>query len=519
MDLSEQGRRLAMSSQGNGSPRLSVVMIVRDVEDCLANSLDSVSGIADELVVLDTGSHDGTVCIAQQKATRVAIAPWTDSFAAARNAALPYATGDWILWLDAGETLSLETATTLRQFLDSQAEKNTAYYLLVKTPQQGTDIAAEQVAHIRLHARVAGFEFTGRVRESAEAAIENLGLKTEGLSFVIQRSGREHLPEIRERKAKRNLHLASLELKEKGPHAALLNCLGEASQWLGDHRASTNFYRQAFELSPRGSTDMLEAYYGLLTAMEGIEASRDSQLQLCMTALEIYPLDAQLLCAIGGYLQSRGQVELASRAYQLAAEHGQLNLQISHLDGLQEIAVNCYAMTLQLLGREAEAIELLARELAEAPNASRLRRQLLDLHVNKGDREEALAVVNAMPRNIANREALRGAVRGACLAATGNWVSAKPHLETAYKAGCRDTICLRWLTALHLAMGNHELAATTLQEWARLEPLNAEMRQYRATLEPTLPSETNRTVRVDDTASSHAPSSTTVSAVSASRKR
>jgi tetratricopeptide (TPR) repeat protein len=497
-----------MAKNGKMSPRLSVVMIVRDAEDCLANTLDSINAIADEVVVIDAGSTDGTVRLAQQKATRVASVPWTDSFAAARNAALLYATGDWIFWLDAGETLSQETALTLRQFVDTQAEKNTAYYLIIKIPQQGTDIAAEQVARIRLHPRLPGLEFTGRVRETLLDAVEKLDLKTEGLSFVIQRGAREHLPAIKEYRAQRNMQLASMELQEAGPRADLLNCLGEAAQWLGDHQASANFYRQAVELSTRGSSEMLEAYYGLLTSLEGFEASRDSQLQLCMAALEIYPLDAQLLCAIGGYLQSREQLELASRAYQLAAEHGQINLQISHLDGLQEIAVNCYAMTLQLLGRESEAITLLERELAEAPNSARLRRQLLDLHVKHGNREEALAVVNAMPRNIPNREALRGAVRGACLAATGNWVTAKSHLETAYKAGCRDAICLRWLTALHLAMGHQEQAAATLQEWARLEPLSAEMRQYRASMNITPsehPPEPKRAVRVDDSPSPVAP--------------
>jgi glycosyltransferase involved in cell wall biosynthesis len=65
--------------------RLSVGMIVRDEEDVLAESLDSVRAIADEMLVLDTGSTDRTTEVAQRLGARVICAPWTDDFASARN--------------------------------------------------------------------------------------------------------------------------------------------------------------------------------------------------------------------------------------------------------------------------------------------------------------------------------------------------------------------------------------------------------------------------------------------------
>ena len=162
------------------------------------------------------------------------------------------------------------------------------------------------------------------------------------------------------------------------------------------------------------------------------------------------------------------------------------------------VAVNCLALTLRLLGREEDATQLLSQELSENPTAARLRRQLLDLHVNHGRREEALAVVNAMPRDIPNREALRGAVRGACLAATGNWTSAKSHLETAYKAGCRDLLCLRWLAGLYLSTGQSAEAEVIFQEWSRLDSTSSELRQFRESLASSAPMEGKRTMRIDD---------------------
>ena len=66
------------------SATVSLVMIVRDEERCLARCLDSVAGVVDELVVVDTGSTDDTVRIARAAGARVLHEPWHDDFAAAR---------------------------------------------------------------------------------------------------------------------------------------------------------------------------------------------------------------------------------------------------------------------------------------------------------------------------------------------------------------------------------------------------------------------------------------------------
>jgi tetratricopeptide (TPR) repeat protein len=482
--------------------KLSVAMIVRDAEDCLAATLDCVRSLADEIVVLDTGSRDSSLRIARQKATKVVSRAWSDDFAAARNAALDEVTGDWVLWLDAGETITTETAEGLRKFIDHEADDHTAYYLLVHTPAQGANIAGEQAARLRLHPRLPELRFAGRVRESLRAGIEQLALQTAGLAYHIQRGAREHGQALRQQRAERNLRLAKLAMQEEGTAPRLLNCVGEAAQALGDHASSAQFHRQALEQTTVGSPDMLEAYYGLLTALEGEPNSRDAQLQLCMKALEVYPLDAQLLCAIGGYLQSKDQLELALRAYQLSAEHGQISLEIWHLEGLQEIAHNCYALMLQALDREDEAVQFLNEQLVANAQSARLRRQLLELHVRHARHDEALAVVGAMPRGTSNREALRSAVRGACLAAEQNWVSAKTYLETAHRAGCREPLCLRWLTQTYLSLGNNDEAAAILSEWSAVDPLSADLRQTRQAMQESASTAPRRGFRLDPTSPS-----------------
>jgi len=82
---------------------LTISLIVRNEEHSLGRCLDSVQGLADEIVVVDTGSTDGTREVAAGRGARVFDFPWCDDFAAARNETLRHATGRWVLWLDADE--------------------------------------------------------------------------------------------------------------------------------------------------------------------------------------------------------------------------------------------------------------------------------------------------------------------------------------------------------------------------------------------------------------------------------
>ncbi|HEY0255321.1 MAG TPA: glycosyltransferase, partial [Kofleriaceae bacterium] len=83
--------------------RLSLCMIARDEEEDLPRLLESVRDLADELVLVDTGSRDATVRYARDAGARIVELAWPNDFAAARNVSLDHASGDWILVLDADE--------------------------------------------------------------------------------------------------------------------------------------------------------------------------------------------------------------------------------------------------------------------------------------------------------------------------------------------------------------------------------------------------------------------------------
>lgn len=98
---------------------ISLCMIVRDEEDVLGRCLDSVADLVDEIVIVDTGSQDGTKEIAYRYIRRVYDFPWIDDFAAARNAAFGYAECGYCLWLDADDVLLEPDRAKFRQLKET----------------------------------------------------------------------------------------------------------------------------------------------------------------------------------------------------------------------------------------------------------------------------------------------------------------------------------------------------------------------------------------------------------------
>ncbi|WP_248085540.1 tetratricopeptide repeat-containing glycosyltransferase family 2 protein [Paenibacillus silvae] len=94
-------------------------MIVKNEAEGLNRCLESVVGLVDEIVIVDTGSTDNTLQIAREHNVKLYNYAWNNDFAAARNYALDQSTSDWNLVLDADEFISNECSTVIRDFIES----------------------------------------------------------------------------------------------------------------------------------------------------------------------------------------------------------------------------------------------------------------------------------------------------------------------------------------------------------------------------------------------------------------
>lgn len=229
-----------------GVPQLTIFVIARNEEQFLPQCLASVRGLADQLIVVDTGSTDRTVAIAREHGAEVVSHPWADDFSAARNAALEHATGDWVLFLDADEELPAAEHDRLRA--DMAAPEVLAVRLRLENVGQEED----GVCHVpRLWRNAPGLFFHGRVHEQVFPSIlvkcEAWGLETRLGTATLRHHG--YRPDVvRDRnKVERNLRLLCRAVEELPGEPMLLMNLGLELVRAGDPRAGLAQYREAFE--------------------------------------------------------------------------------------------------------------------------------------------------------------------------------------------------------------------------------------------------------------------------------
>ena len=189
------------------SPRLSLGMIVRDEAANLPACLDSVAGLADDIVVVDTGSMDATRDIARARGARVIEAPWTGDFAAARNLALAEAHGEWILVLDADESLPPASRIRIHEMVTAPARS--AYNLVQKNRlAEGAHVS---VHIVRLFPRDARVRFERAIHEQVNTSLERAGIRIVDTDIVFDHSGYSSAP-VLAAKTERNRRIIEAEL-------------------------------------------------------------------------------------------------------------------------------------------------------------------------------------------------------------------------------------------------------------------------------------------------------------------
>lgn len=155
----------------DSTARLTLCMIVRNEEERLAECLESARAAVDEIVVVDTGSTDGTVAIAEQYGATMGTFDWCDDFSAARNVSLQLATGDWILWLDADDRLPAEYVETIRQLIAGPRDRG---YFFVLDDRGYESVSCLQM---RLFPNIPGVQFEMPIHEQVTPSLARLGVE------------------------------------------------------------------------------------------------------------------------------------------------------------------------------------------------------------------------------------------------------------------------------------------------------------------------------------------------------
>jgi len=225
-------------------------MIVRDEEKTLSRCLKSVQGVADELIVVDTGSKDNTISIAKDFGAKVYHFKWCDDFAAARNESLKHATSDWILQIDADEELLSDSVP----YLKSRMLRPMVLCYAIKC-DNGPRTQVPRFSWVyRLFRRHPELRYHRPYHEGVDRSIQDLMIADPGWqkqhepNIIIRHYGYEQ-SELH-RKHEKGLQIMKYYLKENPNDAYVLTKLGDACCGLGRYHEGEAYLRKALEISP-----------------------------------------------------------------------------------------------------------------------------------------------------------------------------------------------------------------------------------------------------------------------------
>lgn len=203
------------------SERISLCMIVKDEEQHVGACLRSAASVVDEMIVVDTGSTDATAEVAASLGAVVHSFEWIDDFAAARNASLEQATGDWVLVLDADEELGSESRCRLRPLLES-IEAEAFEVVQVNVAPEGDPQAFTELRITRLFRNDPRYRYEGIIREQIRPSIERAGGGIATSDLRILHHGYAQKEAQGASRAERNLALLQRAARQD-PHDAYLH--------------------------------------------------------------------------------------------------------------------------------------------------------------------------------------------------------------------------------------------------------------------------------------------------------
>ena len=233
--------------------KISFCAIAKNEERCIARCLESLHGICDEIIVVDTGSTDRTVEIAKAHGARVCHFKWINDFSAAKNYALDQATGDWVVFLDADEYFSNErSAKAVRaaiERLHSNLKYDGLYHAIRNIIKTGDDAAADKSNrsfNTRVFRRSPNIRFKNAIHEQlSKNGREPDTYDMPQTDSVIDHDG--YNPKLIRAKESRNLEMELSELERGNPDPLLLYYVGRDYYHMGKYPEALEYFQKYFD--------------------------------------------------------------------------------------------------------------------------------------------------------------------------------------------------------------------------------------------------------------------------------
>ncbi|MDR2761727.1 MAG: hypothetical protein LBB88_03900 [Planctomycetaceae bacterium] len=466
--------------------RLAVAVVIDSESDQLDLTIDNAKLISDQVFLLGIDLTDemrdyiDSIGMSGQLVSVVGL----DDYSAARNRLLEYielsGVADWLLWMDAGDEFLENTISQFKEFIETESDRDSLYVLALqrfaKFNKSRHDLDEETISP-RLIPLRKGLRFSGRVRESIIPMALRLLIKVSAAPGRIICPTKYGDSEFLIRRGNRKLNLLE-RLEQSGEIIENEKLLyrAEAKFDLGELVEARRDLVQLIDKTTIPNL-RLEGYYLFWETTLFSPIADDPMTRMLVNALDLFPVDMQLLLFMGQHLQKLKRFDLAMRTYETAVKHGRISLDVWHRLRIVEITVVCMAFVKHLQGKNDEAISILELNLSNVIDVAEYTRHLLNLYIAELCETKARELV-AIIFGGEELDLIRDAITGACHGSAGRWNEALFTLEKAYLNGCRDQICLRWYSLALFAEGRNFDAVKVINEWVQLSPENSEARLF-----------------------------------------
>ena len=293
---------------------ISLCMIARDEERVLGDCLASIQPFVDEIILVDTGSADKTMEIAKSFGARLFHFPWCDDFSAARNQSLAHATGDWILWMDADDTITAECGQKLRDLVLLAEDTVTGLLMQVHIPPAPGEVGFTIVDHVKLFRNHLGLRFEGRIHEQILEPIYRQGGQVQRSDLYVVHSGYDYTPEGQTKKRARDLTLLEKDLSERPAHPFVLFNIGMTAFHLKEYDKAREALLRCLSLSkPQEST--VRKVYAMLAGCDLDQGNGPGAREWAERGLALFPSDPELLFRAGIIYREVGDLAAAEASY------------------------------------------------------------------------------------------------------------------------------------------------------------------------------------------------------------
>jgi glycosyltransferase involved in cell wall biosynthesis len=291
-------------------PTLTCCILCRDEEKLISRALKSVYGIADEILVVDTGSKDKSRDIAREFGAKVIEFPWDDDFSSARNFAIKHVNSDYILMLDADEYLfpvHLVDFHVMKQLLPLEAPRAFSLpigHLKIETDWMNVLVCngnfVTETHSVRIFPAINGICYRGRIKEDIVDSLSKMGIP---ITTLPENQMRIH-HEVNDREW-RILRKVSAYEKEEDPNLSQIASAVKEFSFLNDIKNTIKWLKMLVE---RGMEKRLPSIARIGIGLAGLleEISTDEAKAILIRLNTLFPEDRELLKSISSHFIKKG---------------------------------------------------------------------------------------------------------------------------------------------------------------------------------------------------------------------